>query len=73
MIILDTNVISEAMKEILTKLKNPPAERTLRDDLAALRKAGIIGSKAMHAPLLGFLRMNELVCGGLRRFIVDYK
>lgn len=46
------------MKEILTKLKNPPAERTLRDDLAALRKAGIIGSKG-HARTATWFLKNE--------------
>ncbi len=36
------------MKEILAQLKNPPAERTLRDDLAALKALGIIKSQG-HA------------------------
>jgi hypothetical protein len=36
------------MKEILAKLKHPPAERTLRDDLAALKALGVIKSEG-HA------------------------
>ena len=35
-------------KEILEKLKNPPASRTLRDDLIYLKQAGLINSKG-HA------------------------
>lgn len=36
------------MKEILSLLKNPPAERTLRDDLSFLKSKGLIGFKG-HA------------------------
>jgi ATP-dependent DNA helicase RecG len=36
------------MKEILQKLKVPPAERTLRDDLAVLKKFGLVDSRG-HA------------------------
>jgi ATP-dependent DNA helicase RecG len=44
------------MKEILGRLKNPPAERTLRDDLADLREAGIIGSRGHARTAVWFLR-----------------
>lgn len=33
------------LKEILAQLLNKPAERTLRDDLAYLRKHGLVESK----------------------------
>jgi len=44
------------MKEILATLKNPPAERTLRNDLAVLRKAGIVGSKGHARAAIWFLQ-----------------
>lgn len=43
------------MREILEKLKNPPAERTLRDDLADLREAGIIDSRGHARTAVWFL------------------
>ncbi len=43
------------MKDILESLKSPPAERTLRDDLAFLRNEGIIGSKGHAKSAVWFL------------------
>lgn len=43
------------MREILAKLKHPPAERTLRDDLAALKALGIIKSEGHAKTSVWFL------------------
>lgn len=43
------------MREILESLKEPPAERTLRDDLAALRREGVIGFKGHGRNAVWFL------------------
>lgn len=42
-------------KEIMGRLKEPPAERTLRDDLAALKKAGIVESHGHARTTVWFL------------------
>lgn len=43
------------MKEIIEKLKEPPAERTLRDDFAILRKLRVIGSRGHARTTVWFL------------------
>lgn len=46
------------MREILQKLKSPPAERTLRDDLTFLRENGIIDSKG-HTKTTEWFLVNQ--------------
>lgn len=46
---------SRKMRGILENLKEPPPERTLRDDLAALRSEGIVASKGHARGAVWFL------------------
>ena len=56
------NILKQAQeltaKEIISKLKNPPAERTLRDDLAALKKLGLIESRGHARTTVWLLKLE---------------
>ncbi len=53
---------SEELKaaEIMAKLSDPPSERTLRDDLAFLKKQGIIGFRGHAWRTIWFLLKPEM-------------
>ncbi len=40
----------------MVKLKDPPAQRTIRDDMAALKKSGIVGSRGHAKTAVWFIK-----------------
>lgn len=44
------------INDIMAKLKDLPAQRTLRDDMAALKKSGIVGSRGRAKTAMWFIK-----------------
>ncbi len=53
-ILLQENELN--INDIMAKLKDSPAQRTLRDDMAALKKSGIVGSRGRAKTAIWFIK-----------------